>query len=61
MVPRKYDPARCHYDVRMKTTMLRWRQCRKKLPANGGYGPCGKLCYQHGVIVERKQQAGRRV
>lgn len=53
-VPRNYDPKRCHADVRMKTTMLRWRQCRKKLPVTGGYGPNGQLCYQHAVAAEKE-------
>lgn len=60
MKPRAYDPTRCYADVRMKTTMLRWRQCRKKLPMNGGYGSKGNLCYQHGVIAEREAERGLR-
>lgn len=53
--PVKYDPKRCRFDVRMKTSMLRWRQCKKRLPAGGGYGPDGKYCYQHGVKVEAER------
>ncbi len=55
----RYDPKRCHFDVRMKTSMLRWRQCKKNLPANGGYGPEGKYCYQHGAQIERQQKEFR--
>ena len=52
--PEKYDPARCHADVPKKTRMLRWRQCKRSIPPNGGYGPNGNLCYQHGAILESK-------
>ena len=54
-VPTRYDSKRCHADVPMKTSMLRYRQCKKKLPATGGYGPEGKYCYQHGAKIEARR------
>lgn len=52
--PTKYDPTRCRAGVRMKTNMIHYRQCKKKLSPGGGYGPEGNLCYRHGVIAERE-------
>lgn len=50
-------PKRCVAQVRRRKSLYRWRQCAKNLPATGGYGRDGDLCYQHGVIAERKDRA----
>ena len=58
--PTRYDPKRCHQDVPMKTAMLRYRQCKRRLPATGGYGPDGLYCYQHGAEIERRGYSSNR-